>query len=267
MLLSIITINYNNAQGLKRTINSVENQSWQEFEWIVIDGGSTDGSRELIESISDKLSFWCSEPDNGIYDAMNKGIYQAKGKYICCMNSGDEFYNDNTIHDVFCIDVHTEDILYGNMMKVYPDGHTQLDYAPENVNVFNLYFKTICQQAMFVRLGILRTKPFDMRFKVRGDHHRWLQALLDGNTFKCLGFTICRFHMDGISASGMNHDSNEQKMIDALFNPAILPFIHKMYRYEEYHPYVRLTALLNKGGFVEIITKIFLKVMYLLCVK
>ena len=61
--------------------------------------------------------------------------------------------------------------------------------------------------------------------------------------------------------------SNEQKMIDALFNPAILPFIHKMYRYEEYHPYVRLTALLNKGGFVEIITKIFLKVMYLLCVK
>lgn len=81
MKLSIITINYNNLQGLRNTFQSVISQTWQEFEWIVIDGGSTDGGKELLEEHQEKFSYWVSEPDKGIYNAMNKGISHANGEY------------------------------------------------------------------------------------------------------------------------------------------------------------------------------------------
>lgn len=80
--LSIITINYNNLEGLKKTVESVVNQTWQEFEYIVIDGGSTDGSATYLESQNDKITYWVSEPDKGIYSAMNKGIAKATGEYL-----------------------------------------------------------------------------------------------------------------------------------------------------------------------------------------
>ena len=78
MKLSIITINYNNKAGLQKTIDSVVAQTWRDFEWIIIDGGSTDGSKELIEQYQQHFAYWCSEPDKGVYNAMNKGIDKAK---------------------------------------------------------------------------------------------------------------------------------------------------------------------------------------------
>ena len=82
MKLSIITVNLNNREGLQKTIDSVVNQTFRDFEWIVIDGGSTDGSKELIEQYADHFAYWVSEPDKGIYNAMNKGIKVAKGEYL-----------------------------------------------------------------------------------------------------------------------------------------------------------------------------------------
>ena len=81
--LSIITINYNNKDGLQRTIESVLSQTCTDFEWIIIDGGSTDGSKELIEQYADNIAYWVSEPDNGVYNAMNKGIKVAGGGIVC----------------------------------------------------------------------------------------------------------------------------------------------------------------------------------------
>ena len=80
MKLSIITVNYNNKTGLQNTIDTVVAQTWRDFEWIVIDGGSTDGSKELIEQNKQHFAYWCSEQDKGVYDAMNKGILRAKGE-------------------------------------------------------------------------------------------------------------------------------------------------------------------------------------------
>ena len=91
MKLSIITVNLNNLEGLKKTYESVVSQTFTDYEWLVIDGGSTDGSREFIEQHQDKFAYWCSEPDKGIYNAMNKGIVRAKGEYLNFMNSGDYF--------------------------------------------------------------------------------------------------------------------------------------------------------------------------------
>ena len=113
--LTIITINYNNLEGLKRTVESVVNQTWQELEYIVIDGGSTDGSAAFLASCSDTIDYWVSEPDNGIYNALNKGIQKATGEYLLFLNSGDHFYSDevlaNNVHhlvnsDIIAFDIH-----------------------------------------------------------------------------------------------------------------------------------------------------------------
>ena len=100
MKYSIITINYNNRDGLEKTIQSVINQTCQDFEFIIIDGGSTDGSVDIIKKYNDRINYWVSEPDKGIYNAMNKGILQAHGEYLNFMNSGDCFFDNEVLNKV-----------------------------------------------------------------------------------------------------------------------------------------------------------------------
>ena len=99
MKYSIITVNYNDAQGLKDTINSVISQTCHDYEFIIIDGGSTDNSKSIIEENQSQIDFWVSEHDNGIFNAMNKGIIASKGDYLIFMNSGDCFYNEKVLED------------------------------------------------------------------------------------------------------------------------------------------------------------------------
>src|SRR6478735_1115877 len=114
--LSIITINYNNLQGLQKTIESVVSQSFKDFEYIIIDGGSTDGSKVLIEKYSESITYWVSEKDNGIYPAMNKGIQVANGEYLLFLNSGDWFYENTTLSMAIPM-LRPFDIVYGNTMN------------------------------------------------------------------------------------------------------------------------------------------------------
>jgi len=113
--LSIISINLNNVAGLQKTIESVWPQTFTDYEYIIIDGGSTDGSIDIIKKYSDKITYWISEKDNGIYHAMNKGIEVAKGDYCLFLNSGDWLVDKKILENVFSNN-HSEDILYGDMM-------------------------------------------------------------------------------------------------------------------------------------------------------
>ena len=101
MKLSIITINFNDREGLDKTIQSVINQAYKEFEYIVIDGASTDGSVDVIKKYADKLTHWVSEPDSGIYNAMNKGTQMASGEYCLYLNSGDFLAEDDVLERLF----------------------------------------------------------------------------------------------------------------------------------------------------------------------
>lgn len=134
MKLSIITVNLNNRDGLQKTIDSVICQTFKDFEWIIIDGGSTDGSKELIEQYSEHFSYWVSEPDKGIYNAMNKGILKAKGEYILFLNSGDYLYTSSTIYDVFSIP-RFADVLYGDV--VMEDSGWQ-EKRPKKISMYYL---------------------------------------------------------------------------------------------------------------------------------
>lgn len=117
MKLSIITVNLNQADGLAKTLDSVREQSFRDFEHIVVDGGSTDGSLEVIRARADGLAFWASEPDAGIYAAMNKGLRRAQGEYVYLLNSGDRLYSPDTLERVFAHEERGEDLLYGNTVR------------------------------------------------------------------------------------------------------------------------------------------------------
>ena len=139
MTLSIITINYNNCDGLKRTIDSVVSQTFTDYEWIVIDGGSNDGSFELIEKYQKHFTYWVSEPDSGIYQAMNKGIAHANGDWYIFLNSGDWLFNNEVLSMVFSSN-HDANILYGDVMYHWPDKRgLELEKKPETLSLYYFY--------------------------------------------------------------------------------------------------------------------------------
>lgn len=124
MKITVVTINYNNLEGLRETVESVMGQSFPDLEYIVIDGGSTDGSREYLKACHQKtFSYWCSEPDNGLYDAMNKGLKHSTGDYVIFMNSGDRFFSKETLNNVSERIVGNEDVVYGSALFRYSDGY------------------------------------------------------------------------------------------------------------------------------------------------
>ena len=115
--VSIITINFNNSKGLERTFKSVFEQTFQNFEYIVIDGQSIDGSKDLIKANSNKIAYWISEKDHGVYQAMNKGIQQASGEYVLFLNSGDHFTHERILEQT-SKELDGTGIVYGNIFLI-----------------------------------------------------------------------------------------------------------------------------------------------------
>ena len=200
MTLSIITINYNNRDGLKRTIDSVVAQTFTDYEWIVIDGGSTDGSRELIEQYADHFAFWCSEPDNGIYNAMNKGITHSHGDWLLFLNSGDWLYEANTLERVSANDSQA-DVLYGDVLYHWPDKRgKELDIKPDKLSLYYFYEHTLCHQASFYKRSIFDSHLYDENYRICSDWALFIQLVVDGYHFEHLPFCVVNFPQDGISS-------------------------------------------------------------------
>lgn len=151
--LSIITVNLNNQEGLNKTIESVIVQDFSDFEFIIIDGGSIDGSREIIEHYSDKINFWTSEPDSGVYQAMNKGIANAKGKYLLFLNSGDFLADQFVLKKVFSIE-NTADILAGKCNITKNGKVVHITNPPEEITFGYLYNKGLNHQSTFIKKSL-----------------------------------------------------------------------------------------------------------------
>lgn len=256
MTLSIITINYNNRDGLKKTIDSVLAQTWTDYEWIVVDGGSTDGSRELIEQYQEHFAYWCSEPDKGVYNAMNKGIALAKGEYLNFMNSGDTFYEAETLQKVFA-ERRVADVLYGDWMQVYED-HTCLQHFPSPVEMYGLWCKNICHQAMFIKCCLLSTKGYDESLKIYADWKRWIELALNDASFEYVNHTVCWYDMDGISSATSDSRSREWEVVRHIPSEPIVKSLEHLNSYAASRHTVRARLLLEKGGIAASLTKICL---------
>ena len=198
--LSIITINLNNRDGLRRTAESVISQTFRDLEWIVIDGGSTDGSRELIEQYSDHITYWVSEPDHGIYNAMNKGIKVAKGEYLQFLNSGDYLREPSTLNKVFSTSP-IGDILYGDCAVKLPDDEMQEIHYGDTFTFKTLIDGSINHQSTFIRRGILENNPYDETLKIVSDRKFFIQQALARKKFVHIPLTIAVIDTNGISST------------------------------------------------------------------
>lgn len=206
--LSIITINYNNIGGLQKTFDSVFEQSCKDFEYIIIDGGSTDDSKTLIENYANKFVYWISEKDNGIYDAMNKGIKVAKGEYLLFLNSGDTLYDGNVLCDFFKMNF-TEDIIYGN---VYLEKSRQTRKYPETITFRFLFENAFCHQAMSFKKSLFEKNGlFNTDFKIVADWLFYSIAIVKNNaSTKYFDRTISNFNENGLSSLNGQAGSNER---------------------------------------------------------
>ena len=208
MKLSIITINRNNAQGLKKTMQSVVEQTSNDIEYIVVDGASTDESVDIIKSFADqRLIRWVSERDNGIYNAMNKGIGMAQGEYVMILNSGDYLATPQVIEQMNekLVDKGQPDILYGNMIKIWPDGKTRRDYQLSvNYSLFDFYQSTLNPDGTYIRRSLFQQfVPFDETMKICSDWAWMLKTIgLGGVKPSRVNIDTLYFDMTGVSESG-----------------------------------------------------------------
>ena len=190
MIVTIITVCRNHAQELERTIRSVESQTWQEKEYLVIDGASTDDSLDVIKAHEASITRWVSEPDQGIYDAMNKGVKMAQGEWVIFMNAGDTFAGDDTLQRVFG-NPQDADVIYGDVIK---GELVKKAEAPRNAH--RMFY---CHQSAFVRTSCLREFPFDIRHRMSADFKQVKQLYLNGKRFRQLDFPVANFDTQGVS--------------------------------------------------------------------
>ena len=213
--LSVITVNYNNAKGLRQTIESVAAQTFHNYEYIIIDGGSTDGSVDVINKYADKITYWVSEKDRGIYHAMNKGVTAAHGEYTQFLNSGDYYVNSHVLSDV-CNFLTGTDIITGNTImggkKIFP--------SPERVT-FELFLNgSLSHPASFIRRDLLIRHPYDERFRISADREFFMHTLVfDNATYKKMDINIADFDLSGISCT--TKDSKELNLLHQIINEHI----------------------------------------------
>ena len=204
--LSIITINYNNLEGIKRTVESVVNQTWQEFEYIIIDGGSTDGSKEYIESVSDNFDYWVSEKDSGIYNAMNKGIKVATGEYLLFLNSGDHLYDNNVLekNQQFLIE---KDLVYFNL-NISDVVLSYIRKYPSKLLFSYLMYDTLPHPATFIKSTLFdKVGNYDENYKIVSDWKFFIIGICKNNaTYIRIDNVISTFYLDGFSSNNNNQN-------------------------------------------------------------
>ena len=235
MTLSIITINKNNSHGLKRTIQSVNSQSNADFEYIIIDGASTDGSVEIIQRCEAQFGRkinWVSENDSGIYNAMNKGIKMASGDYIQILNSGDYLatpdVTERMVSEVQRItetEGRTPDIVYGNMTKVDSAGKIIGKSGETEYSLRQFYSSTLNHDCAYIRRDLFdKYGYYDENLKIVSDWKWYLQAIGLGDVVpKYVDIDVTVFDAGGISETNLElRNAERRKVLEEVLPPAVL---------------------------------------------
>lgn len=235
--ISIITINYNNSEGLKETIQSVLNQDYPYIEYIVIDGGSTDGSKEVIASYKNQIHYWVTEPDKGIYNAMNKGIKAASGDYLLFLNSGDFLIDEQVIKGAVAMGMR-EDLVSGNM--IFHERNE--NWCPPDSLTFKTFYEgtiphptTFIKRSLFDKVGL-----YNESNSVVSDWEFFLLATCKFNcSYRHIDHYITRFLCDGLSSDPKNMEritSERSKVLNTYFSLFL----------EDYKAYAALSAEMKK---------------------
>ena len=233
MKFSIITVNYNNKEGLKKTIESVINQSFRDYEYIVIDGGSTDGSADILREYDKMITYWVSEPDKGIYNAMNKGIAKASGDYLNFMNSGDCFYDNNVLEKVDGYH-YDADFIVGkdyHFNEVIQKGHASIQ--PPRTTMIHFFVATLDHQSSFIKRELFKDSLYDEKHKLVSDWIFFTEKIVkEQKQVQFIPDIICRREEGGLSEQQWEKNRKE-----------IGVYLHQFLPYGIYEDYATLAKL------------------------
>lgn len=227
MRLSIITVNYNNNEGLKATIDSVLRQTFNDYEFIIMDGGSADGSKDTILNFQKYIDYWKSESDEGIYNAMNKSIFIAKGDYCLFINSGDLIYDRSTLQNIFS--EYTEssyDFLVGDTILTEKRKNKLLK-SPASIDGKFLLSGSCCHQSTFIKTELLKNRPYREDLKIISDWEQMFHELIFNNcSYKKLNHIISIYNTEGVSSTNWKKAYEER---DKVINEVLPPRIQEDY--------------------------------------
>ena len=241
-LLSIITVNYNNKSGLIRTLNSIKNQESVFFEHIIIDANSTDGSKDAILLYEKEITFplyWVSEPDNGIYDGMNKGIKQAHGEYLFFLNSGDTLIS-NTILQEIALDGNK--YIYGNIKYILSEKDYRYITPSETLDIVYLLKTALPHQACFIHHSLFQKQLYNTEYKIISDWiHTMESIIMNDCSYKYIDIVIAEVDGNGISTNQEKLMEERIKWIKSKFPKAILDALSELYEYRisELAPFIQ----------------------------
>ena len=232
--INIVTINLNNANNIRRTIESVVNQTYfDKINYIIIDGGSDDGSVDIINEYSDKLAYWHSRKDNGLYNAMNIGIDACVGEYVLFLNSGDELCSNDVIEK--CYNKLGKDIVYGNLEVVIRPGKILIKKYPDKITPFWFSIDTIPHPSSFIKLDLLRKEKYKEDYKIISD---WIfffnQILIKKCSYEYVDINIGKFYLGGISSDEKTIREEKYRYLRGISKKPDISVIIPCYNYSNY---------------------------------
>lgn len=263
MKVSIVTINWNNKVGLEKTINSVLSQTFTDYEFIVIDGASTDGSDDVIEANKDRIDYWVTESDSGIYNAMNKGIYAAHGEYCYFLNSGDVFASNDVLSDIFKNDV-KENFVCGNIIWD-EKGKLRKDDSYRNrdwlFSLYDIYSGFLCHQAFLVKREMFDEYGYyDETLRIMSDWKHFMIAIgIHGENVQYVDVDIAIYNTDGLSSTigGKAILAEKRKVAQEELSDQVYREIDRLY-YLSRNGFV--VDFVHSKKWIHFLFKVFLKV-------
>lgn len=253
MKVSIITINLNNLHGLQKTMVSVLSQDSSQYEWIIIDGGSTDGSVELLTENQNRIAYWVSEPDRGLYHAMNKGVDASSGDYLIFMNSGDCFADANVISS-FYETLPSADVIYGNTIFVDKGGtEVSRHYARNFMRLSHFWHKGgINHQSTFFSKRCFEKYRYNENNRIASDTELFMQLLYHGFLFvKWERFIAC-FEIGGESSIITPNDCKEfDAVINRLLPPGVKADYEEIIQNRDVDLYILIRKIVNSKRWVR----------------
>lgn len=239
MKLSIITINLNDKDGLERTINSVRSQSFKDFEFIIVDGDSTDGSKDILEMNADIIHHLISEKDNGIYDAMNKGIKIAQGEYLYFLNAGDTLTSYQVLESVFQEEVHSPFICtnFYTINKGTKQLHTPYKNRDWSFSIYDIYSTYLCHQAFFIHRSMFdKYGLYSTDLKITSDWELFFIAIgINHEAVSYKDINLVEYNTEGLSSTigGAYIYSEKQKVAKRRLSIDLAKRLDRLYQLEQ----------------------------------
>lgn len=247
-LISVVTVSYNAVSTIEQTIISVLNQMYSNIEYIIIDGGSTDGTIDIIKRYDDKITYWQSEPDKGIYDAMNKGIQKANGEWINFMNAGDMFSSTMILQQMADTLKSGIRILRGNIIRIYPKFRVKsVGVTVQEPGLMDMFDNTFHHQACLIQVSLFREFGlYSTDYKLCSDWKFFFDCVVLHNIkSQYVDLTVAHFKMDGTSTNNSILYRKEQEH-----------YLKNLYGVEQFHLLHEL-KIYRKSGLITFYYKVY----------